>query len=231
MTTATRRKADPSPSLPDAQTADALTQIHTQASPDQRPATTAPQAPAPALLLAPRALLRTHPAIIEHLRQAPFELHAASSWERLLAESEQLGAGVVLVDLDAAERSHSLRRLGLSGHRLVTLLARQLAEKAVALVVLSALDYAEIEDLMRAGVHALLHPERESEWCAEQVRAAYARRHAPQSPRSPQAPSTRPASGPVRDLVPVPSSTTESTQESDGATYAPPAAEPIAAFL
>jgi DNA-binding NarL/FixJ family response regulator len=167
--------------------------------------------------------------MVAHLRRSPFDLHAAASWEHLLAASERLEAGVVLVDLDAAERSHSLRRLGLSGHRLVTLLARQLAEKAVALVVLTTLDYAEIEDLMRAGVHALLHPEREGAWCVEQVRAALARRQNVQAQqtqisRPESSPDSSMVTSPVRALVPIPPAALEAALLSS-------AAEPIAAFL
>jgi DNA-binding NarL/FixJ family response regulator len=50
-------------------------------------------------------------------------------------------------------------------------------------VLVSERDYAEIEDLMRAGVHALLHPHSPAEWCVEQVRTAAARRKALHSRR------------------------------------------------
>jgi len=211
MTTATRRKADPSRRRNEARSA----------TPNDQPGESPMRAP----LITTHTLLRTHPGLFAGLDDSSFRVCAVARWDRLLKACDGLDSGVVLVDLDAAEGSHAVQRLGLSGHRLVTLLARQFAERPVALVVLTRLDYAEIEDLMREGVHALLHPGRESAWLLDEIRAAHARRQAQHQPRTP-APTapTAVTRTPIRALVPIP------PVPADAPAFLPPPAEPIHAF-
>jgi DNA-binding NarL/FixJ family response regulator len=139
-----------------------------------------------------RSTIRTHADLLNSLATHAFDLHLFDRWEHLLRECEQLHGeqgGAVLLDLDEAERSASLRALGMSAYRLIKLLARDLRHRRVALVLLTTRDYAEVEDLMRAGVHALLHPPIDPERCAEQVRYAAERRRASASRQRP-APAT-----------------------------------------
>lgn len=166
MTPVTRRTSDPPASRP--------------REPDSAEAG---ELPARVPLLTTHSLYRNHSGLLTQLSGSSFELRRLVRWEQLLGECERFQAGVVLLDLDEAERSPDLRDLGLSAHRLAHLLARDLKDKAAALVLVSERDYAEIEDLMRAGVHALLHPHSPAEWCVEQVRTAAARRKALHSRR------------------------------------------------
>lgn len=126
-----------------------------------------------------------HAELFAHLcdstGDSSFEPHLFSRWDQLLRECERVEGGIVLLDFDEAERSPALRALGISAHRLAELVARELFEKPAALILLTAHDFVEVEDLMRVGVHALLHPHGEIEGLAEQVRAALDRRVAQQA--------------------------------------------------
>ncbi len=134
------------------------------------------------LLLTLRSTARTQEDLLTTLADHAFDAQPLERWEHLLEACERfrndLGnpGGAVLVDLDEAECSPSLQSLGISAHRLTRLLARELRHLRLALIVVTARDYAEIEDLVRAGVHAVLHPRTDPEWRAEQVRQAVARR-------------------------------------------------------
>ncbi|HUY76604.1 MAG TPA: transposase [Ktedonobacterales bacterium] len=121
---------------------------------------------APVILTA-RQLLTTHPALADRLRAAGRQLLLVGAWDRLLVGVEKAVVDVVLVDMDAADRSRAGRQR-ISGHRLVALLARRLAEQArtratpgARLAVLTRLDYAEIEDLVRLGIHILGRPDHD----------------------------------------------------------------------
>ncbi len=121
---------------------------------------------------------RTHSELVTSLVDSAFELRPLARWDQLLRESERLQGGAVLFDLDEAERSPGLRALGISAHRLIHLLAREFKHGASALVLVTTRDYAEIEDLMREGVHALVHPRSALEWRVAQVHLAANRRRA-----------------------------------------------------
>ncbi|HLY30217.1 MAG TPA: transposase [Ktedonobacterales bacterium] len=155
-----------------------------------------PEAP---VILSARPLLTTNPMLAKQLREARCELLLTASWERLVAGCEKTLADIVLVDYDAAERARHSGRQHLSGHRLVSLLARGLAaqarERPLTLVVLTQLDYAELEDLMRLGVHALEHPDDPNRLTAR-ILAAYQRAvvrfyQKASQPLLPAAPSSR----------------------------------------
>ncbi len=141
---------------------------------------TAPSAPAHAcddvpVVLTAQPLLRARPELDAALRAARLNLRAVASWERLPDGIERIAAALVLVDLDAADRA-SVGGAALSGHRIVSLLARRLAGRGVALVVLTRLDFAEIEDLARAGVTALVPSVATTKVLVAHLRAALARR-------------------------------------------------------
>lgn len=127
-----------------------------------------PEAPTepPPVILSARPLLRTCPTLAPRLREARCELLLAATWERLVVSCEKTLADVILVDYDAVEHAYraGAGRQRMSGHRLVSLLARSQAaqthKRPRALVVLSQMDYAELEDLMRLGIHALERPDQ-----------------------------------------------------------------------
>jgi hypothetical protein len=55
------------------------------------------------------------------------------------------------------------------------LLAKQTAQWPTALVVMAGLDFVEVEDLARVGVHAFLTPDVTTRGCIEYISAAAAR--------------------------------------------------------
>lgn len=125
---------------------------------------------APTALTA-RALVRAHSALASGLRAAGFDLRVARSWDALLAVRNPIPA-IILVDYDDAGQSHDGAGMTISGHRLVTLLARQVAREQTALIVLTNLDYAEVEDLAHAGVHAFVSPRQAVSLCLDDMLAA-----------------------------------------------------------
>ncbi len=149
-------------------------------------------APAPGRgprLLTARSFLAAHERLVDHLHHANYSLRTAPSWERLLADADEHGADAVLVDMDAADAAHATHRLSMSGHRLVTLLARQLGGRRTTLVVLTRLDFAEIEDLARAGVGVILSPNVSPAHSVEQIDAALERTTGPSQRRTQSQPS------------------------------------------
>lgn len=92
---------------------------------------------------------------MEALRAVRYSVRAAPSWQRLLDEAEAHPVDAALVDLDAVEQDQCGHHLTMSSHRLVSLLARRARAYGFALVLQTALDYIEIEDLVRQGVQAL----------------------------------------------------------------------------
>ena len=133
-------------------------------------------AAAPCLsVLTARGFSSTHKGLTQGLRKAGIIVRTASSWERLLLIPDDELFDAVLVDLDAVERDSKGKRQTMSSHRLVSLLARQLATKPTALVVMTSLDYAEVEELARGGVHVFLTPDLTPNSCAEHIRARVGR--------------------------------------------------------
>jgi DNA-binding NarL/FixJ family response regulator len=150
----------------------------------------------PARLLSMRSFPHLHCELFTQLCERgsvgamkPFEPRIVTRWEQLLDESERVTSGIVLLDLDEADRSSSLRSLGISAHRLCSLILRDLREKPAALILLTRQDYAEIEDLLLAGVAGLLHPRHDAEIMAARTQVALRRRqtaHAAQHAESDQ---------------------------------------------
>jgi transposase/AmiR/NasT family two-component response regulator len=134
------------------------------------PSDPTPQLSAPIVLTA-RTLLRVRSDITAGLRQENFGLRYVAAWNRLPEAIDRMQADVVLVDMDAADQtSDGIQHL--SGHRLVTRLARQVQKRPIGLVVMTHLDFAEIEDLARAGIHAVVSPGADAHALIEQVRFA-----------------------------------------------------------
>jgi transposase len=130
------------------------------------------EAAAPVVLTA-NSLLRTRADLAQELHNAQLDLRFVADWDRMPEAVERIAADIVLVDMDAAEAASRDAR-GFSAHRLVSMLARQLAARATALVVITRLDYAEIEDLARAGITALIPPRLAPRALVEHLYAALA---------------------------------------------------------
>jgi hypothetical protein len=125
--------------------------------------------------LTTRAFKRNHAALARALHEAGYRLHTVRNSDALLAAP---ASDVILVDYDEIGRTSDGVAAPVSAHRLVTLLARQIATQPTALIVMSDLDFAEVEDLARAGVHAFLSPCQPASVCLDDIRAAVNRRHA-----------------------------------------------------
>jgi transposase len=130
-------------------------------------------ASAPVVLTA-APLLCARADLAQGLRNAQFELRFVADWDRMPEAAERIAADVVLVDMDAADAASQGTR-GPSGFRLVRVLARQTNGRPVALVVITGLDYVEIEDLARAGITALLPPRLTAKALVTHLYAAVAR--------------------------------------------------------
>jgi DNA-binding NarL/FixJ family response regulator len=126
-------------------------------------------------VLSARSFCHTHDNLTRSLRKADLHLVTSASWEKLLLIPDDEAYDAVLVDMDAVERTCRNKHLTISGHRLVSLLAKHLATKPTALIVMTSLDFAEVEDLARSGVHAFLSPDATPHHCVEHIRAAISR--------------------------------------------------------
>lgn len=140
----------------------------------------------PHTLLTAAALLRTRPRLAGTLR-AYYAVQFAPTWEELPDAIAQMPPDLVLLDMDRLVTfvdgdGGSEQPCAISGRRLVKLLAHQLdAQRAhpAALIVLTALDYAELEDLA-PDISALLTPDtapREVIASMDAVLARRVRRH------------------------------------------------------
>lgn len=149
------------------------TAIIARAEPQNAPAHILTEAVAPVVLTV-QSLLRTRAELATALRNAHFEVRCVAAWDRLPEAAERINADIVLVDMDVVDRE-AADSGRLSGHRLVMLLARLLARRPTALVVMTRLDFAEIEDLARAGIHALISPQTGPRRLVQYIQAAMER--------------------------------------------------------
>ena len=128
---------------------------------------------APVLLTA-QPLLRSRVDLAACLRAVPFDLRVVAQMERLPEGVERIPATVVLVDMDNAGIS-SDGMASMSGHRLVKLLKRRLAARHTASIIITHLDFAEIQDLARVGIHAIVRPEISTRALVREICAVVAR--------------------------------------------------------
>jgi DNA-binding NarL/FixJ family response regulator len=118
-----------------------------------------PHAQLLASVLTARPLTAARPDVVAALRAAHYDVRVAPSWQRLLDAGATPPVDVVLVDLDHPALDERAHPRGMSGHRLVSLLAHRAQVDGFALVLQTACDYSEIEDLVRQGVQALVRPD------------------------------------------------------------------------
>lgn len=137
--------------------------------PQRAPALALTGAVAPVVLTV-QSLLRTRLDVATALHNAEFEIRCVVAWDRLPEAVERIQADIVLVDMDVVEQE-AAQNGRLSGYRLVTLLAR----RPIALVVMTRLDFAEIEDLARAGISALIPPQAGARRLVQVIQAAMVR--------------------------------------------------------
>ncbi len=149
------------------------TAIITRAEPQNAPAHILTESVAPVVLTV-QSLLRTRVELATALRNAQFDVRCVAAWDRLPEAVERIAADIVLVDMDVVDRE-AADSGRLSGHRLVTLLTRLLARRPTALVVMTRLDFAEVEDLARAGIHALISPQTGTRRLVQYIQAALER--------------------------------------------------------
>jgi transposase/AmiR/NasT family two-component response regulator len=135
------------------------------------PSDLSPQ-PDAVVVLTAQTLLRDRSDITASLHQENFDLRYVAAWNRLPEAIDRVQADVVLIDMDAADRMYDGVQ-NVSGHRLVALLARQLQRRPTGLVVMTCVDFAEIEDLSRAGIHAIVSPRVSAHALIEQLHFAF----------------------------------------------------------
>jgi hypothetical protein len=136
-----------------------------------RAAPTAPQR----IVLTTRSWLVARPDVFQALRAGCYRVRTTPAWDHLLDCLDECPADIVIVDLDDANRCRRGHLLEMSGYRLVSLLGRLAALRRFALVVQTALDYVEIKDLARQGLHALVSPEMPADELVNTIQAATAR--------------------------------------------------------
>jgi hypothetical protein len=137
---------------------------------DADPAARDSGTPIPPIVLTAQSLLESRADLAQALRDAGMELRGMVDWEQLPEAAERIPAAALLVDMDAVDDAHGGTQT-LSGYRLVTLLARHLAGRPTALLVMTRLDFAEIEELVR-GIHALVPPSASSKELVAHIAAA-----------------------------------------------------------
>ncbi len=84
------------------------------------------------------------------------EVYTASTAQEALERAEQMPLDVILLDLDGSY-STGWDGVMISGFRLLYLLRRLTGDRPVALIVLTEMDYAEVEGVVRASADALVN--------------------------------------------------------------------------
>jgi DNA-binding NarL/FixJ family response regulator len=135
----------------------------------------AEQGPYTWLVATAAPLLVARPGLQAATRAAPFQMHVANGWDRLLYDVERVAADAVLVDFDAAELQRAQGRLALSGRRLVALLARSSQRERFALVIQTRHVFADIEHLVRYGARGIVAPQVDDEQVLAHIAALIAR--------------------------------------------------------
>lgn len=128
-------------------------------------------------VLTTRPLARERPGLRDVFRAEHLLLRVAPTGESLMAAIEEHVADVVLVELDGVD--HPCLSASMSSHRVVALLARRGAELGTIVIAQTALDFVEIEDLMRLGIGGLISPTLPTSALARHVWATLVRRRGP----------------------------------------------------
>lgn len=128
-------------------------------------------------VLTARALLARRPNLLPTLRTAACAVRLADDWSDLLEQAERQQTDVVIVDLDAAQAQTQPRQPTMSGYRLVALLARRALRLGFVVLLQTRLDFSEVEDLMRQGIHLLVHPDLPDELLARHISDAIRHRN------------------------------------------------------
>lgn len=124
------------------------------------------------IVLTARSWLAARPAVIETLGAGRYLVHTTAAWDQLLDRLDTCQVDVVIVDLDDANRCRRHHLFDMSGQRLVALLGRLAASRHFALVVQTALDFAEIDNLARQGIDTLVSPETPDDRLVHAIQAA-----------------------------------------------------------
>ena len=114
-------------------------------APEQRPAI---------LAITPRST--DQPAFAHYLEASGYEVYTASTASEAMDQAEQLPLDVIVLDLDGYYGT-SRDCLMISGFRLLYLLRRLIGERPIALMVVTELDYAEVEGAVCAHADALVN--------------------------------------------------------------------------
>ena len=123
------------------------------------------------LTLEPSALLtREHARVF---RAANYILRPVRSWHHAVEWVEQGTMDVVLLDADAIDTSVSL--LNVSTKRIIALLRRAAAGRPLTIAIVSARDFVEIEDTLRAGVDVFVSHKASTVCLIQRIEAARAR--------------------------------------------------------
>jgi DNA-binding response OmpR family regulator len=126
-------------------TATEMTAAFLIAAPEQRPVI---------LAIAPQA--EDQLAFELRLHASGYEVYTASTASEALDLAEHLPLDVIVLDLDG-DYATGRDNLMISGFRLLYLLRRVIGERPVALMVVTACDYAEIEGAVCAHADALVN--------------------------------------------------------------------------
>ena len=153
-------------------------------APEQRPA-----------ILAIMPISADQLAFALHLHASGYEVYTANTVPEALDLAERMPLDVIVLDLDVYYAT-GRDSLMISGFRLLYLLRRLIGERPVALIVVTALDYAEIEGAVREHADALVNKPVMPVQLMARVRAALERVRNRWRQRQPMPHPWRPAGGP-----------------------------------
>jgi len=140
------------------------------------PAESAPEAPP---RRQPRHLLTIEPSGFltrenaRVFRAASYQLRAVRFWHQAIDWVQQSEVDAVLLDADAIDARVSPTNV--STRRIVELLRRATPGQALTIAVVSARDFMEIEDVLRAGVDVFVQAHVSSVCLIQRIEAARAR--------------------------------------------------------
>jgi len=124
------------------------------------------------LTVAPGEITRLE--IQVNLSASGYALYAASTVRQALELAEQATLDVIVLDLDERYEA-GWEGVMISGFRLLQLLRRVTSDRPVALVVMTGLDYAEVEGVLHSSADALVNKPLLAEQLSGRLRAALER--------------------------------------------------------